>query len=215
MRKAVETQDIEFKQFLFDTHVASQLKMSPLKSLELAEAESKRAIDAVVEKGRFDIKRGYELFKSKAALENGEQFKAIAEKILGESSESELGIDDYIFLDEMAKNELKASNFNEASCMFRFILQLNPWYGSAWVGWALCEQKQEPEVAYKIYELGLSIMPADYFICSYAADFFARKDKEKALKILYDALVILAKEGRQNGYSFQELNAQRFLIEGI
>lgn len=217
LSKLMKKEEKEFKQFLFDTVFAPHLKTSPLKSLEASSAEAMQQVDKLMEFFKTDVKKGFELFEQKVLPFERKRLFIIANKlestvsILVENSASipqEIEIADLEFLEEIAKRVYTAKNYPEASCMFRFIIQLNPVYSPAWIYWAMCETIQNHhEIVDQIYDMGLQFLSEDYLIRIYASEYYIKTNRqEKAREILLAAKDSLINEGMQASYTYSKVN---------
>lgn len=209
-------QEEELIDFLLK-NIEPTLQPSAFKSKEDALKETKQVIRMNLDQTRKDIVNGYQLFLAKTTPEEKKTFTNLMSNLYALANTyiqkkplnfEKINIDDFSFLEEIAKRELIARNFNEASCMFRFIIQLNPVYSMAWVGCALSEYEQKNiETAEQIFELGMQILPEDLFIPLYAAQFFIiTQQLHKALTILQTAKEKCLEKGMEKSEIFKEIN---------
>src|SRR5205085_1347290 len=94
-----------------------------------------------------------------------------------------------------------------SSCMFRFIIQLDPFYSLAWVGWASSEHEinSVDEVA-KIYDMALQALPLDYLIRIYSAEFYIGiNNKQKAKEILKQTFDEMVQNREEETIAYQEV----------
>lgn len=115
--------------------------------------------------------------------------------------------EDCEFLEEMAKARLIREIYNEASCMYRFIVKINPLFSEAWVGWAVCEEEQRHmEVVDYIYQIATELLPFDYYLCLFAADFYISTDrKEKAKALLEKAKEQLEANHMESSKTYEKI----------
>ncbi|MBA3814814.1 MAG: hypothetical protein H0X26_10120 [Alphaproteobacteria bacterium] len=200
---------------------------SPLKSIKDIDREQNMKINATMELLQRDIQlaiefyfaecgpkdqpRLREIFAKIAQLNNFKEKDEIKDEIKDEvdriTEEDRITIDDFKFLEELAKARLIRRLYGEASCMYRFILKINPGFSSGWVGWAICEEEQgHMEVVEYIYQLAGELLPFDHYITLFAADFFVSTDrKEKAKILLENAKSQLEADHMENSKTFEEI----------
>jgi tetratricopeptide (TPR) repeat protein len=108
----------------------------------------------------------------------------------GISPQNPLDEQDFTLLNAIATRTLSQNYFEHASSIWRLIIQCNPAYSRAWVGWAIAEHDLGHDtIVEQIYHLGLACLPQDRYILSFAVDYFlAENQKEKARKIVESAL---------------------------
>jgi tetratricopeptide (TPR) repeat protein len=218
----------EFKEFLYDSLFAANIKPSPLKSLEASKAEAMQQIDKLLELFKTDVKKGFEIFEQKALPIEQERLaevfnhlNSIVSTVVGkdihnvkeEQTEEEAAQAQKVadanleFLESIASRVYGAKDYEEASCMFRFIIQLDPLYSPAWVEWALCEQAQDhDEVVDQIFEMGINFLPHDYLIRIYASEYYIKTNrKDKAREILEIAKTELVEAREQESHTFKKI----------
>lgn len=201
----------EFKEQLFETYVAHKLKPTPLKTLQESKNESLLQIDDSIRQFKDDLSRGYQCYQTHVFPEEEDRLKLITDKFfkfIDPNAQMNLDDKEAVFLEEIAKREMMKGNHSDASCMFRFIIQITNAYSPAWVGWALAEHAQGHQSETDlIFELGMEMMPLDYFILLYAAEFFMTTDrKERAREILQKAADRLIQVNAQDTFTFKEVN---------
>lgn len=108
----------------------------------------------------------------------------------------------------MAKRRLVAQHFQEASCMYRLIVQWNYLYSDGWVGWAVCEGEQgHAEAARLIYQLALQLLPEDHYIVLFAADFYLSiQQVDQAVALLQHSHTRLLANGEEASASFAAIH---------
>lgn len=201
------------REYLYQMLLAPNLKPpTPFKSIEEQEKEGRLQAAHLADLAEIDIQGSMNLFLDKA--EDKDKVLQIFLKMFSTfASLKNLGKaypitnEDLEVLEEIAKKELVNKNIEEAEAMYRLIIQLDPTFSGAWVGYALCEQELgNLDVAEAIYELALSLMPQDYFILLFAADFYVIiNQKEKAKTILENAKTELIESNSQDSYSYKEI----------
>ncbi len=218
----------EFKEFLYNSLFAANIKPSPLKSLEDSKAEAMQQIDKLLELFKTDVKKGFDIFEQKALPIEHERLEeifnhlnSIVSTVIGKEihatnevpSEEEIAqaqktADDNLeFLESIASRVYAAKDYEDASCMFRFIIQVDPLYSPAWVEWAFCEQAQgHDEVVDQIFEMGINFLPHDYLIRIYAAEYYLKTNrKDKAREILEIAKAQLDEAREQESHTYKKI----------
>lgn len=215
----------EFKEFLFETLFAANIKPTPLKTIEASTAEAMQQVDKLLELFKTDVKRGYEIFEQKALPIEKERLheiysrltsvvsRAVGKEASTSKTEEEAASEPYVvdenleFLESIASRVFAAKDYADASCMFRFIIQLDPLYSPAWVEWALCEEAQKHnEVVDQIFEMGIGFLPHDYLIRIYACEHYIKTNrKSKAREILEAAKAELLAAKEQQSHTFKKI----------
>lgn len=202
---------------IFDKIIAPTVKSSPLKSEKMAIEQGRQEAIELVKKGQEDIRKGFELFLNSVTNNEKDQFDIIINKILDNMFRLkddlplvEITFEDLKFLEKIAKRELNGLHFSDSSCMFRFILQMGLDYSPAWVGWALSEWEfGHKDIVDHIFELGLALLPTDYFLCNFAVYVYMQDDRQtKALEILDNAIRHLQTHEIETKYRFEKLIAK-------
>lgn len=100
-------------------------------------------------------------------------------------SDNILTFEELDFLVQIAKR-IMLESAEEATSIFKFLLFLDPGYATAWIGLAICLQEMGfNQVAEQTYEMALKLIPTDYQLRIYAAEFFILIEKyERAKEIL-------------------------------
>lgn len=188
-------------------------KMSPLKSIEQQEIEINKHIEDYLAFKKKDTEEGVNLFINECRENERAHLKEIFTKIESivkklEGAEGEVNsvtVEDCEFLNEIANRKLTNQNYQESSCMFRLIIQINCFFDPGWVGWALSEQKlTHLEIVENIYNMALEFFPTNYYIILFATDFYASyNQKTKAIEILKKAKEQLITDGMQSSKSFE------------
>lgn len=214
--KLLNKEEKEIKQFLFDSLFAPNIKPSPLKSIEASTNEAMEQIDNLMAMFKTDVSKGFELFEQKAFPFERDRINQINNKLAsivkalanGSGKVQEIEVEELEFLEEVAKRVYSAKDYPEASCMFRFIIQLNPVYSPAWVQWALCETIQKHnEIVDQIYSMGMQMLAHDYLIRIYACDYYIKTNRnEMARDILHSAKENLIQDNEQDSYTFKRIN---------
>lgn len=183
----------------------------PKKAMETAEKEADIAVDAF----HLDIERGAECYlkyaHEKESKSLGVVFGKLHSYILNKAGVGPLNpltVEDMELLDTIATRVLGENHHQEASCMWRFILQLDPHYSRAWVGWAVSElEMKNTEAVEFIYQLGLTLLPRDAYLAAFAADFYAAEGKKEQATAVLDA-IIETLHG-EDPFVLEELRAQK------
>lgn len=211
----IASDEASIKQFLFDKLFAPDIKPTDLKPYEVSVAEAKLKIDQYLDNFKKDINKGLILFIQNALKTEQPRLREIWQKIATSlhatnevNKQKSIVSTDCEFLETIAKRLIISNQTENASCMFRFILQINPSFSSAWVGWAISESAQNNlEIADWIYEMGMAWLPQDHFLSFFAAKYFSATDrKEKALEIIQGSLNRLNEAGEQNSQAYQEMS---------
>lgn len=214
LEEKLKLEEDDFVNFAINSLDPSFFKESKLKTREQKEEESREHIRENLTLYKHDIEQGIEFFKEKALdseqYQLGEifgKYTTLGNEFLGKSEGKKITIEDLEFLERIAKRSLVKNELIAASCMFRFLLQMQPLYGPAWVGWAVCEQEHGNfDVVEQLYEAALLIIPNDFFVRYYAAEFYKLINKtEKAKEILQGTLEILSQDGKENSHAFEEV----------
>lgn len=220
----VNHEEEEFKTSFLETYVsANPVPSTPIKSSEQLIEEWKQNLEENLKAFKKDIIKGFGLFKEKTPETDLPHLGGIVGKILSitaaaagvsEQSPEPITFEDYEFLEGIAKKELSAGNNLDASCMFRFIIQLEPLYSPAWVGWAVCEQEEgQLDVVEQIYEMALHLFPEDPMIGLYSAEFYLNNNKvSKAKEILKQTKMNLVNIKSTDSDLFNEVNR---LLQGL
>jgi hypothetical protein len=215
LNKYLANEQDDFKKFLLEHHFASQIRATPLKSYAQATSEMEQQIDQGMANLKEDIAKGIECFKQKALPLELKQLEKIFMKFSNfnfhsgqKALQSPVKVEDLEFLEEIARRTLAENQNESAAAMFRFMLQLNLAYSPAWVGWAIAEQEMgNAQVTAAIYQLATGLLPEDYFIMIYAAEFYMlMNEKNKAREMLQRGKEKLISSREDQSASFKEIN---------
>lgn len=210
----LNTEEEDFVEFIISNMNFSNLEANELKSKEQTVEEARLRIRDNLKIYKKDIENGIRLFIKSALKSEQAMLDEIMQRYLTVSlfqepgSQTSLPIKDLEFLETIAKRELANCNYSDAGCLFRAIVQMEIIYGPAWVGMAICEQENGAlDAASQIYETAMILLPNDYFIRYYAAEFYRfinEKDKAKEiLQMTYDDLI---KNGMKDSHTFKEIH---------
>ena len=177
--------------------------------------ELKKNIDANFSQVEEDLQRGLNLLMEKALPAEKTQVWESIQKMLqrqgksnGQGEPHARGFEDAVLLDKIAKREMAAKQYENAKCMFRFIIQVDSQYSPAWVGVALCEQEKGLEAAEHIYKMGMDVLNNDYYIRLYAAKFYSGiNQKAKAKEIVKKGIDDMQKSGNSHNQIYKDLSA--------
>lgn len=198
-----------FKEYLFQTIYKPNLKPSPLKSLEACEAQARKEINDSYNEYVTQLVDGMDLFLARVKEDEKETFDAIMKKSEEENPDNPFPINfqDALFLAKIAGRELAANQNENASLMYRWIIAFQPAFGAAWVGSAIAEQQMDHiQQAKDIFTLGLELLPNDYYLKRYAAEFYITiKDNATAKSIVETGIAQLKKDGKENTDDFRNL----------
>lgn len=159
-----------------------------------------------------EIGRAINLFQTQSMPEEREQLSKILSQIVsiginsieGETdlADEELTEGDLNFLEGIARRVLLKDR-DEAACLYKFILLLDPGYPIAWIGLAICYQEMGFQaVAEQTYEFALQLS-SDYMLQIYAAEFFIIINKsERAMVILNNAKNQLISENKVESLNY-------------
>jgi len=192
-------------------------QLSSPESSELILKEQDEKIETLLLLAKKDSRQAVEFYISACPEEQNYKLVAIFSKIasildaragVGVDKINPITTEDCEFLEELAKQKLIENEYECASCMYRFLVQINQFYSGGWVGWAICEhQQQHIEVVKNIYQIALALLPYDYYICLFAADFYIGiNNKAKAKEILKKAKNQLLKDKMEKSKTFTEVN---------
>lgn len=207
----------DFKNFLVESF-SENIQPTPLKTVEQSKREIENEINNSLALFMQDISLGFSLFKEKVQGAEEKQWwgeflnriSSIACSASGATTEPPQVIpySDFEMMVNIAKREVKENRGVEASAMFRFILQMDPTYTDAWIGLAISEEAQGNMVqAGKIYDLGMEMLPFDFLLHFYAAQFFLlTNQKEKGREILSWCVEEMRKVGMSDSTVFDEMN---------
>lgn len=188
---------------------------SVFKTAKMLAQEEQAKTDIFINFLQEDIKMAIEFYKSECSKIDLPHFNQIIDKIKSqaniytkEKSIEAISEEDCEFLEELAKSKLKNGFNEEASCMYRFLTRIKFSYSGAWVGWAICEQEQQHlEIVDYIYQLAGEVLPYDYYICLFAADFYiATNQKEKAKELLDKAKLQLETDQMEDSKTYEDIN---------
>lgn len=209
----------EFYQFIYN-QVAPNMKPTPLKPLKFLEAEIDKKIKKIIDTNKEENIKGLELYFKAADETEKVQLQKICQKIAAPLLEAAkisnpddqtqiepLDLQDFILLEDIANRVLATKAFADASCMFRLMLGIHPLYGAAWRGWAQAElDAGNIADVEKICEIALTLLPHDYFVCTFSARFYLKQgDKTKAIDILQTALQGLTTLGQTDGPIYKQI----------
>lgn len=206
-----------FKEYLFQSFYAPNLKPSPLKSLEKCITEAHQQIDAAYDQFINSLLNGENFFLEAANPQEKDQLTKILAKIdqpeeptKGNTENFAINFDDARFLDLLARRELFENRFENASAMFRWILLFLPAYSSAIVGAAISEQQlNHTQEAKDLFTIGLEMLPNDVYLNLYAADFFVTiQENDKAKEILTVLQDNLKKQGLEASEGYQKITTK-------
>lgn len=169
---------------------------TPLKSLEQMMQDQQVQIDREISNRIKDIKMGVEYFYKEGGREEKEKLNDIFTKIASHIYQHfdtnkvvQLTDADTEFLEKLAQRKMENQGLAEASCMYRFILHVDPSYTYAWLGWANCEQDLDNLIVVQnIYTLAIHFLPNDPLLHLGAGIFYsAIQEFEKAKGLLNHA----------------------------
>lgn len=194
----------EFKQFLFEVY-QPHLVPSDFKSIEACEAEARQEIDETLDNYVRGLVRGVDLF-----IENGLPIErehlmevlnksAMAPDPTNTENPFSINAEDAEFLEKIAKRVFEAGNFEDASFLFKFIVQIFPVYSPAWVSLAHCAQRQgKQDEAEEIFLMSIDLLPKDYYLRMYAAEFYIKTNQVPKAKALIEASAMqLSQDGEE------------------
>lgn len=213
----------DFKEYIFETSFAPNIKISPLKSYEVASAEARQQINDYVEVYKKSLDTAMQLFITMA--ETPEEKKAVAlfinegktildikagvqedETVIPIKTTGEMS-ENFDCLENLAKKQLIEKKYENSSCMFNLLAQVFPFFSSAWVGWAISEQELgKIDVAAAIYDSALLLLPNNSYLILFVANFYLQNNQsEKAKSLVHSALQHLELEGQKASTSYKEL----------
>lgn len=169
----------------------------------------------ILEARKKDVEQGIQFFIKECTLNEQPTLKAIflkTQSILNQiAKEGEvvpITNKDCDFLNTIANRKVANGNYEEASSMFRLIIQLNCFFSPAWVNWATAEEQlSHLEITFNIYNMALEFFPYNYYIILFAAEFYASyNQKEKALQLLKRSQEKLLADGMQSSKSFEAIS---------
>lgn len=186
---------------------------NPLKSAKMLADEQDAKVEELMHFLQKDLKQGAEFYLSTYDPQAKERIIEIFNKIksrvnvyIDNKAYDPVTDEDCEFLENLAKDRLIRGEFEQASCMFRFLIHLNQFFSGAWVGWAMCEQEQNHiEMVDFIYQMACEILPLDYYIYLFAADFYSSKDKKKAKTLLEKAKAQLEEDCMESSKTYEEI----------
>jgi hypothetical protein len=209
----IEKQDSFFKEQLIA--LSEPLKLSPLKSVEQQEKERLEFAEKIINFRKDDLKKGFDLFLEASQGEQASIFQEILMKakslslaiLEGKEATYYLTEQDFEWLDKIAEHQFSNHKYEEASCMFRFIIHLNCFFAPAWVGWANSEKNlSHLEVVEQIYDMAMEFFPDHFYLVLFASEFYVYYDKkDKAISILSSAKKKLIDLGMESSKSFQAI----------
>lgn len=197
----LEENKTALKNLILEEIYLPNLKPSLLKPVTEAINGADICATEYIDQLQSDIVKGYHLFLDLAEEEEKEilekallSITSVNEEINDNSTNcNSTNFENDLLLQRIAKRVLAKGDYENASCMFRFIIQMHIAFVPAWVGWFLSESLQKhDEIVEQILSLGLSLFPADYFLCTYSAKYYGeRGQRQKALSLLQNGLAIL------------------------
>lgn len=155
---------------------------------------------------KLDLTRGIECYLQEGSSEEKKRFQDILDRLkllansgpLKKKKDYPLTDGDISFLDSLAARVLGEKKFKEASCMWRFIIQLIPFYDRAWVGWAISETELgHREIVAQIYQAGLEFLPNSVFLAKYASNFFCIEGKKDQARTLVQNTLKALHQGQE------------------
>lgn len=216
MENYLKKEEKNFKEFIFETIFAQNIKPSALKSIDIIITEANQQVEQYIQSFKMDISKGLGLFRQKAHKTEQDQLRQTWAKVITYVRAIEVGNNltellspaDLQFLEQIAKRELMDKQYEDASCMFRFLIQISQQYSSAWVGWAVCEQELVHfDNVDSIYEMGMALLPYNFFIRIFASEYFIATDrKERAREILQRCLEALAQADQKQNQIYEEIS---------
>ncbi len=207
VQKLLKQEEQKLEDFIFNEYFASNIKASPLKSAEAVTAETRAKIREKIQWLEKNVEKSIQLFNHAAHNPKERQHveevfskcRAEAQSVLlkGEVSDSaHIGVKDVDFLVTLAKKELAAGRFEDASKMFALLVQLFPAYSPTWIGWAISEMRWgDQTAATAIYDTALVLLPKDLLLAFYAARFYGISNKKKAVEVLQAGLKVPKEAG--------------------
>lgn len=201
-----------FKQYLYETFYAPNLKPSPLKSLEECEKQARKQIDDAFDEYVNNLVDGEDLFLEKASKDEKERLNQIIQKSANESEDPDypfsISLEDAHFLEQIARRQLAESHYKDAATLFKWILFYIPVYSPAYVGAAIAEQQlHHIDAAKETFKMGLTLMPKDSYLVSYAADFHVTINQvDRSKEILNEYLQLLKEEGLETSDDYKQMN---------
>ncbi len=208
-----QKQDSFFRDYLRET--LGPPKLSPLKSIEGQEREQEQLIEKCLKFRQDDIGRGLQLFIDACKNEESTIFNDILARaqlqslalVEGKEITTFLIGSDFEWLDKIVERKFQSHNYEESSCMFRFMIQMNSFFVPAWVGWADSEKNLgHLEIVESIYDIAMESFPYNFYLVLFAADFYiSYNQKNKAGLVLNKAKEKLIEEGMQSSKSFQAI----------
>lgn len=184
-----------FKNFLFSEFITPNLTATPLISNEERTEHLKINLDRLLEATKNELHQTKDLFIAKALSEEKpliEEFlNHFVKNLIGhmgsqrkiEQKPSNAQLD---LLIDIARRELKAKKYLDAARLFSLLIHLDASDGEIWVGWAISAQGAggTTEEVQAIYSMATSLLPHDYYVCLYAAEYSMSKDKHEEVKSL-------------------------------
>jgi hypothetical protein len=182
--KIVEQEMLEATKEL-QKHLFTLSLPNPLHTDEQRAAKCQHDAEEMFQALRTDIKRGVECYEQYVHPTERGALKTVFDKVFEQMEKvgrketlSSLTNEDLAPLDAIATRTFAEKHLKEASCMWRFIIQLQPANSRAWVGWALAEQENHHiEIVEYIYNLGRELLPHDIYLAWFAADFYLTENK--------------------------------------
>lgn len=200
----------------------AQSMPNPLQTEEQRAAKCQHDAQQVFDALRIDIKRGIECYAQYTLPVEKEKLSALFNKIFDymeifgrKETPPALTDKDIAPLDIIATRTFAEEHYKEASCMWRFILQLQPTNSRAWVGWAIAEQmNHHTEIVEHIYRLGRELLPHDIYLALFAADFYLSENKaDISREIIHKTFDTLKEIEGINPEAFDVLNQKLADIE--
>lgn len=180
-----------------EEYLMSQSMPNPLQTPQQQAAHYHQQVNQMFSAMYVDLKRGVECYVQKALpdekarlLKTFGKISAISKAFAEKTTPVPLDEEDYALFDTMATRTFAENQFQEASCMWRFVIQLQPENSRAWVGWAIAEQmNREIESVEYIYRMGLELLPYDVYLALFAVDFYlSQNHPEKARDVINKAM---------------------------
>lgn len=200
--KTKTPKDTAFKEYLYENFAESNLKPSKLKSIEDCENQARQEIDLAFDEYLSSLGKGLELYGEKTLPEEKADLETIMQKLnkkksKNTNSEFLIDLEEVAFLDKIARREIAHHHYEEANLMYRWMLSFVPTFNLAWIGVAIAEQQlNHISDAEEIYSLAMQILPDDYLLHSFAAEFFlSQKNPGKAKEILNELMERMTQEG--------------------
>jgi len=218
LEETVQSEEQAFKEFILKEIIPTgAVAPNSVKTLSFEKSQNLAITDQLLQKIKSDLNHTIDLYTHTAHKKELAIlhliFNKITFQILVKTQKAEVDPitdEDCEFLEEIAKRSLVQNHCQEASSMYRLIIQIKPNFSAAWVGWAAAElQLNHKEIVESIFKMALDLLPEDYFILLFAVDFYNSQERfSESKQLLEGALKKLNDQGNTHCHTYYEIEKE-------